>query len=126
MKIKLRGDTVTLEFHHIQVPIFEHSTLKLESLHRASDKMRYYEDNPYRTITRASIYKWDGEKQTNLLEAKSFCLWEDAFVKKIGRRISLDKLLSNSVFTREERKDVWKQYFEQTKQKQETNKQGEK
>ena len=44
----------------------------------------------------------------------AFCGPSDAFVKETGRKLALQRALKKAGFTRDQRRQVWEQYFQYT------------
>lgn len=76
--------------------------------------------------TTASLYKVEIVEnkavisETPIQIESAFCHWKDIFSKKTGRKVAFTRLLdwmSNNRFmlSKEDRTEIWKQYFEEFK-----------
>lgn len=109
MKITVGNKIYTLQFRHT---IFD-SYIPRTIWDRKSDELRYYEDNPYKGQTVAKLFpSADGDDLERW--GYSYCNWGDSFVKAKGRTLALRRLLENSHFSKNERRNIWESYFKQT------------
>ena len=117
MRISISGEEYYLDFEHNQNPTFKDYWGKMTPV-MPSDVLKYYETYSHRGETRAILYQFDHTSQRNsdFHEGYALCKWEDRFDKKHGRKLALRRLLEHSSFTKEERRNIWEQYFVETKE----------
>lgn len=68
------------------------------------------------TVGELNMYNKDTKQKDPLTMGFAICNPEDKFSKSIGRKIALRRILEEmGMFTKEDRAEFWKQYFEQSK-----------
>lgn len=66
-------------------------------------------------VVKARTVCWISDTdKVDISQADSFCSRKDAFDPEIGRKVSLSRTLDKLNFTKEQRKQVWTQYFNRT------------
>lgn len=110
MRFKIAEKTYSLTFHH-SLPMSESELLKMDN----------YNHRDMYGETEVILYELQDVKTGQKIEldrAVAYCAPEDMYVKSVGRKIALQKLLKNSkldwMSDRGFRKRFWSIYFAKT------------